>query len=921
VLAVLRVFEDRLDDAIALLDREVRGSSATPCGLSDLSAVLLARATRRGDAHDHVLALGAAARAVAASPALPEARFNFALVADRLGLPNTALTAWSAYLQLEPEGGWAEEGRRLLAVWENDHPNAAGNARRRAEAALLSWAAHVLSPAPTDAGVDLVNATVAAVTLQGLTADSLLAQSAAALREPGGDAARRKLAEAFGAFSEGRARFARDDFAAARERFEAALATFRETGFPFQAVVAVEAARCDYYLGDLDGAVARFAPIDSRLLQASGSVRGHVGRIRGLIRFERGDFVGALADYERAVDDLDGAGEKEWAIHARYLVAEDLRMLGQGRAAWPWRVAAFHDIRRLGDPGVRPAVFADAGTAAAEEGSLDAALVMIDEFVAAAQKGGDPALKVTAHQQRAKLRGAAGRTEAALDDLTTARRLIADVRDADLRRRLEADTAMATAEVLVSVRPDDARIAADQAITYFSAPDHALFLSQALHLRARAAMSQGHAGAAGRDLQRTVEVIETQGKGVVSPALRAEYLDRASRVFETLVDLLLRDGRARAALDYLDRSRSPWSTRTSAIPHRDGGHRAEPTVLTYGILGPRVWVWMTHGNKTRAAALSASSAEISQQLDDLSGLVRARSAAPAIKSALQALFQALIEPVRGYLPPPGAELVIVPHGPLFHVPWAALVDGADGKYLVERLTIRVAARHGDGVAARPGLRARASGDLHAVVVGDPAFSRTTFPWLSRLPGADREARAVAEIYPGARLLTGPEATRGALLGSLSGASILHFAGHALEAERSGRSALLLAPSADASADGAALYGGDLEALDLSDVGLVVLSSCRGQAGPISNAGGTASLARSLLAAGASGVLAGLWDANDETTVELMVGFHRRLRAGMSPATALRDAQLAMLRTTESDLSSPLAWAGFQVIEDTAGAGR
>jgi CHAT domain-containing protein len=64
-------------------------------------------------------------------------------------------------------------------------------------------------------------------------------------------------------------------------------------------------------------------------------------------------------------------------------------------------------------------------------------------------------------------------------------------------------------------------------------------------------------------------------------------------------------------------------------------------------------------------------------------------------------------------------------------------------------------------------------------------------------------------------------------------------------------------------------------------------------------------------AGAARVVASLWSVEDRPTAELMASFYRgMLRQGLSPAAALRRAQLAM--AGQPGRKSPYYWAGFSL---------
>ncbi len=91
--------------------------------------------------------------------------------------------------------------------------------------------------------------------------------------------------------------------------------------------------------------------------------------------------------------------------------------------------------------------------------------------------------------------------------------------------------------------------------------------------------------------------------------------------------------------------------------------------------------------------------------------------------------------------------------------------------------------------------------------------------------------------------------------------------------------------------------------------LVVLSACRTVLGKEVKGEGLIGLTRGFMYAGATRVLASLWDVKDDATAELMKRFYySMLKEGASPATALRAAQLSLLK--EPQWQMPYFWAGF-----------
>ncbi|MGH8188329.1 MAG: CHAT domain-containing protein, partial [Steroidobacteraceae bacterium] len=91
--------------------------------------------------------------------------------------------------------------------------------------------------------------------------------------------------------------------------------------------------------------------------------------------------------------------------------------------------------------------------------------------------------------------------------------------------------------------------------------------------------------------------------------------------------------------------------------------------------------------------------------------------------------------------------------------------------------------------------------------------------------------------------------------------------------------------------------------------LVVLSACRTALGAEIRGEGLLGLVRGFMYAGAPRVVASLWDVRDDATAELMKRFYlRMIRGGLSPAAALRAAQVSMWK--DDRWSAPYYWAGF-----------
>lgn len=94
--------------------------------------------------------------------------------------------------------------------------------------------------------------------------------------------------------------------------------------------------------------------------------------------------------------------------------------------------------------------------------------------------------------------------------------------------------------------------------------------------------------------------------------------------------------------------------------------------------------------------------------------------------------------------------------------------------------------------------------------------------------------------------------------------------------------------------------------------LVVLGACKTADGEWLAGEGVNSLSRGFTAAGAGGVVSGLWNVNDEAAIGILQHFYRQLQQGKDPALALHNARLQWLQehTDNASLHLPYYWAGF-----------
>ncbi|MDT8325669.1 MAG: CHAT domain-containing protein, partial [Bacteroidota bacterium] len=275
------------------------------------------------------------------------------------------------------------------------------------------------------------------------------------------------------------------------------------------------------------------------------------------------------------------------------------------------------------------------------------------------------------------------------------------------------------------------------------------------------------------------------------------------------------------------------------------------------------------------------------------------------------------------------QLYIVPHGPLHHLPFQALVPptGVDlrdsmhvarPRYLIEDYAIAYlpSASVLGFALARDMVPVRT-----ALIVGDPVYAD---PKYRRRPleGALIEADTVARYAADPLVLTRAEAEEAVVKREAGDKDLLHFATHGeLNKKDPMQSRILLAAAEPDSINNGDLTVAKIFNLDL-DALLVTLSACQtaqlaGEEGEFTPGDDLIGLTRSFMYAGSPAVIASLWYVDDAATLAWMRQFYRSwLRHGSGRMQSARLAALHMLDApADPDWVFPYYWSAFIYIGD------
>lgn len=332
--------------------------------------------------------------------------------------------------------------------------------------------------------------------------------------------------------------------------------------------------------------------------------------------------------------------------------------------------------------------------------------------------------------------------------------------------------------------------------------------------------------------------------------------------------------------------------------------RPDEIMLSYVLAGPDVWLLAITQQTVQARRVAA----LNELQPLISGAYRKVCSAGRLNdvdSALQALSTALWQPAQDLI---GGKtrLILIPAGPLFSVPFAALTQ--DGVPLGERYLLTQASSGTAWVLSRSAQTTGKGALVAALGNFAPGWSEGGFgkagvrsSSLVPLPGSLQEVTRIAAAMVNPVTLKEQAMTGDALREGSTGRRQLHYATHGLLNNDEPMLSGLVA--SDRLVTALEIFGWDL------DADLAVLSACH--SGQISQGLEYVSLTRAFQFAGARTLLATNWAVSDEATAQWMEAFYANLQRGRPADEAAREACIALRK----QYPHPYFWAPFALWGD------
>lgn len=921
-VGVAYLVQGDIDRAITTLE-DATAQEALPPAFSDLSAAYLARAERTESRRIESLAraLEAAERSLKLSRS-NEALFNRAFALDGLA-PYTGTPApWAEYAGAERDAAWRDAATRESA---NDRP--VDDARDRwdtrqrdlreklqgldaafvtdtvrlyPEASFEIFERELLADPRLRPQAQLVASALYEVTRDPMARDEVAAQSR------GGDA----LVRAHLAFVQGLKQYSANDLAGARRSFVAALDGFTRTAAPYRLCAAMQVASIDWREGRLAEAQATLAMVE-RDTRARGytTLLARALSQRGLVYQRQWRLGESLAALRESAQRFEAANQRESVVAVYQSLSDALRTLGETHESWAYVGRTLEALPQVRRPIRRYLSLYNASLFASRHGLNEAALLFQDATVRAAADASDDVL-TEAIIQRALVHIRRGDQARAMVDFNAATQRVAALGEGAFKAYAGAEIEIVRAQLADA---DDAALTGlERAISFFEqhepgrVPGLYLLLARTPAARASRALAE-------RALQSGIATLERQHASVGDEALQISYFDDSWALFQDMVALQA-DARDMArAFEFAERARArsllataqgASLSRTRRLDDITESLPAAVLLVQYATLADRVLIWTIARGQAAVAEQRIAEQDLARLISRHRSAIQEGRDDAAVNDRL---FELLLHPVVKAASA-DAVVVLVPDGQLQQLPFATLRNPATRRYLIEEHPLMLTPSASFFLDAQRVPRPAASFSS-ALLVGNPAASGAR-----KLPGAEAEVEAAAQLYARHEILTGPRATKARFLDAAPAFSVVHFGGHAfINPEFPLLSRLVFA---DEGGVEQSLFAHELSRLRFPNTRVVMLAACSTAAGAVSRGEGVVSITRPFLGAGVQTVISSQWDVDDRATEQLTMAFHHELVRSRNPVDALRAAQLHMLRSGDAAQALPRNWGAFVAVGST-----
>ena len=472
----------------------------------------------------------------------------------------------------------------------------------------------------------------------------------------------------------------------------------------------------------------------------------------------------------------------------------------------------------------------------------------------------------------------------------------------------------------VAARQHDAVQAEKTFLNIEQDPKSHVFLKwEAEHSLAQLYIDENKPDSADHEYRAALTTFETARSSLQHEESSLPFPANASSIYDDYIHFLVSQDKAAEALQVAEYSRGralaeglgllqkgtsfkPDPPNAQAVARKAGG-----TILFYWLGEKQSYLWAITAQKTALFTLPPKS-EIDPTVQRYrKALADQQEFLPTTDADGRALYRTLITPAQPLLPK-NAQVFIIPDGSLNTLNFETLlVSDPTPHYWIEDVTIADA--NSLHLLGAQRSASKSAGSL--LLLGNAVAPNPDYPELRK---AAAEMESIEKHFPPVQQQTfaRDQATPAAYLASKPGQfSYVHFVAHGTASRTSPLDSAIVLSRADAARDDSfKLYARDIIHQPLR-AELVTISTCYGAGARAYSGEGMVGLSWAFLRAGAHNVIGALWEVSDASTPQLMDELYSGLKKGMRPDSALREAKLSLLHSSNA-FRKPFYWAPFQL---------
>lgn len=972
-LGIVYIFLGDFNEAITSLEIALAKSPNNAEILNDLAVVYLARAEDEDQPADIFEALSFIDSAITADPTLIEAKYNLALILQKLTLSSQARKFWAEYLTKDKSADWVKEVNSyidklneptLTALWEREKNKVAIAANKNdyqtvkhlvtefphfarmyaLDELIPAWATAYLKGDFEQANQALQTAQAIGKVLIEIHQDHMIDDGVATInrlaQQPNSASDLTNLAQAHLFYQEGQKLSESNDPTKASKPLAQSLAIFDlYNDKAFIALTYFYQARSYFY--SLENKTAFNTLEQTRILSEKHNypyLLGRIWAVNGQEQTKLFQLNKALEALPLAIKYLKQTASLNNLAITFIMYSQLLKELDEHKQVIRQYFQALQTINKIDNPFQHTITIGATTNYLSQIDKVETLFYFYNEIFDTSTRNNLDKILFTVLRWRSLAYHKLGREESALQDIKQAKNYLTLFPDEAFRLRAENELAIAEGEYISKKDPEKSIQLFTQIINiYLAAKGEQEKIAYLYLLRARAYLVLNDYKNAENDLKASIQEFEIARSNIKYEGFRTNFFEKPQEIYDEMIQLQLKLNhndiafdysearKARSLLDLLSNNRSReielfndpqfiLNSTPQPLSLLKIQEKLPSTIvlINYAFIDEKLYIWCITKNEIHTIQSPLKENEINLLISEFYSSIKNNGKTEKFTPTLSKLYQAVFNPISHFISQE-KTLVFIPNKSLNQIPFAALVDPNTNKYLIEKQKIVVVPSATVFIKCLERNQQLAKEkSLNTLIIGNPKFDKKDFSNLSYLPGAKLEANQISEFYPNHQLLLEEQATKTNFLTLANNYDVIHFAGHAImDAKFPLYSQLIFAK--DSKQPNSSLYAYELYKQKFNHTKLVVLAACKTANGQNLNNEGVANLARPFLAAGVPTVIASLWDANDRASAKLFIAFHKNLATTVDPVEALQNAQLQLINNPDPSLQSPQMWAAFALL--------